>query len=177
MTSSYYKCLLTLPETPARLPACGSFYFRTAQIKHPWLLAIAAAEQLLATVPSTCRRPSLCGRPLVNLRPANLLLAFRKLPVYGICRSGRLPVGPWCWATRGPGVSNGRAHLAPVDYVTLRYYVALIRVKGLAGAAVYALTRPPSVPSGSSRFRARCKASAGRGAVLVTGSLSHSGAL
>ena len=171
MISPYRKCLLTLPETPARLPACGSFYFRYAPIKHPWRLAIATTKQLLATVPNTCRRPSLCGRPVVNLRLANLLLAFRKLPAHGICRSGRLLIGPWCWATRGPFFSNGRAHLAPEGYVTSQCYVALRRLKIMGGAAVYALTRPPSVPSGSPRFRARWKASAGRGAGLFAGSL------
>ena len=165
--------MLTLPGTPARLPACGSFYLRYASIKHPWRLAIAAIGHLLATVPNTCRRPSLCGRPLVNLRLANLLLAFRKLPAHGICRSGRLLIGPWCWATRGPFFSNGRAHLAPEDSVKLSESVFLFRGKKLGGAAVCALTRPPSLRSGSPRFRARRETTAGRRGVHFAGPLSQ----
>ena len=169
--------LLTLSKRPARLPACGSFYACSARIKHPWQVAIAAAVHMLAALPNNSPRPSLCGRPVVNLLLGNLLLPFRKLPVYGIWRSGRLLIGPWCWATCGAIVNNGRIHLAPQNYVTSAKMLLREKVRKLGGAAVYALTRPPSVPSGSSRFRARWKASANPGPVLFAGPLSHSGAL
>ena len=165
--------LLTLSKRPARLPACGSFYACSARIKHPWQVAIAATVHMLAALPNTCRRPSLCGRPVVNLLRGNLLLPFRKLPVYGIWRSGRLLIGPWCWATCGAIVNIGRVHLAPQDYVTLAG-TRLNDEKGeLSGAAVFALTRPPSLRSGSPRFRARREASGGRRGTHFGASLSQ----